>query len=158
MRTMNMLEGATGTFSDSETPPPQAATKRHSTVSARNVARPRQVAMYLAKQLTSRSLPEIGRKLALSEGSGGGRDEADLGQWPGPGPLASRRSTLPQVPPSHTARITSRTDRSPARSPPPVPAHFFRPSAPANESGRRPAQEGTDSSRPAPFLSFPCPP
>jgi chromosomal replication initiator protein len=26
------------------------------------VARPRQVAMYLAKQLTSRSLPEIGRK------------------------------------------------------------------------------------------------
>ena len=29
---------------------------------ARQVARPRQVAMYLAKQLTSRSLPEIGRK------------------------------------------------------------------------------------------------
>ena len=29
---------------------------------AREVARPRQVAMYLAKQLTSRSLPEIGRK------------------------------------------------------------------------------------------------
>jgi chromosomal replication initiator protein len=29
---------------------------------ARNVARPRQVAMYLAKQLTSRSLPEIGRR------------------------------------------------------------------------------------------------
>ena len=29
---------------------------------ARNVARPRQVAMYLAKQLTMRSLPEIGRK------------------------------------------------------------------------------------------------
>ncbi len=29
---------------------------------ARNVARPRQVAMFLAKQLTSRSLPEIGRK------------------------------------------------------------------------------------------------
>ncbi len=29
---------------------------------ARSVARPRQVAMYLAKQLTSRSLPEIGRK------------------------------------------------------------------------------------------------
>ena len=29
---------------------------------ARNVARPRQVAMYLAKQLTSCSLPEIGRK------------------------------------------------------------------------------------------------
>ncbi|WP_431285963.1 chromosomal replication initiator protein DnaA [Humitalea sp. 24SJ18S-53] len=28
---------------------------------ARNIARPRQVAMYLAKQLTSRSLPEIGR-------------------------------------------------------------------------------------------------
>jgi chromosomal replication initiator protein len=29
---------------------------------ARSVARPRQVAMYLAKQLTSRSLPEIGRR------------------------------------------------------------------------------------------------
>ena len=29
---------------------------------ARAVARPRQVAMYLAKQLTSRSLPEIGRR------------------------------------------------------------------------------------------------
>jgi chromosomal replication initiator protein len=29
---------------------------------ARNIARPRQVAMYLAKVLTSRSLPEIGRK------------------------------------------------------------------------------------------------
>jgi chromosomal replication initiator protein len=29
---------------------------------ARNVARPRQVAMYLAKQLTSRSLPDIGRR------------------------------------------------------------------------------------------------
>ena len=34
---------------------------------ARAVARPRQVAMYLSKQLTSRSLPEIGRKF-------GGRD------------------------------------------------------------------------------------
>ncbi len=29
---------------------------------ARSVARPRQVAMYLAKQLTTRSLPEIGRR------------------------------------------------------------------------------------------------
>ena len=29
---------------------------------AREVARPRQVAMYLAKQLTSRSLPEIGKR------------------------------------------------------------------------------------------------
>jgi chromosomal replication initiator protein len=29
---------------------------------SRAIARPRQVAMYLAKQLTSRSLPEIGRK------------------------------------------------------------------------------------------------
>ncbi|HJM60139.1 MAG TPA: helix-turn-helix domain-containing protein, partial [Alphaproteobacteria bacterium] len=29
---------------------------------AQMVARPRQVAMYLAKQLTQRSLPEIGRK------------------------------------------------------------------------------------------------
>ncbi len=34
----------------------------HSAHRARAVARPRQVAMYLAKQLTSRSLPEIGRK------------------------------------------------------------------------------------------------
>ncbi|MEO8558099.1 MAG: chromosomal replication initiator protein DnaA [Rhodospirillales bacterium] len=34
----------------------------HSPRRARAVARPRQVAMYLAKQLTSRSLPEIGRK------------------------------------------------------------------------------------------------
>jgi chromosomal replication initiator protein len=34
----------------------------HSKRRARSVARPRQVAMYLAKQLTSRSLPEIGRK------------------------------------------------------------------------------------------------
>ncbi|GEQ99066.1 chromosomal replication initiator protein DnaA [Iodidimonas gelatinilytica] len=31
---------------------------------ARNIARPRQVAMYLAKQLTQRSLPEIGRKFS----------------------------------------------------------------------------------------------
>ncbi len=38
---------------------------------ARNVARPRQVAMYLAKQLTSRSLPEIGRRF-------GGRDHTTV--------------------------------------------------------------------------------
>jgi len=38
------------------------ATDMSSARRARNVARPRQVAMYLAKQLTSRSLPEIGRK------------------------------------------------------------------------------------------------
>lgn len=31
---------------------------------SRNIARPRQVAMYLAKQLTQRSLPEIGRKFS----------------------------------------------------------------------------------------------
>ena len=31
---------------------------------SRPLARPRQVAMYLAKKLTSRSLPEIGRKFA----------------------------------------------------------------------------------------------
>jgi len=38
---------------------------------ARVVARPRQVAMYLSKQLTSRSLPEIGRKF-------GGRDHTTV--------------------------------------------------------------------------------
>jgi chromosomal replication initiator protein len=38
---------------------------------ARNVARPRQVAMYLAKQLTTRSLPEIGRRI-------GGRDHTTV--------------------------------------------------------------------------------
>ncbi len=38
---------------------------------ARIVARPRQVAMYLSKQLTSRSLPEIGRKF-------GGRDHTTV--------------------------------------------------------------------------------
>lgn len=38
---------------------------------ARAIARPRQVAMYLAKQLTSRSLPEIGRKF-------GGRDHTTV--------------------------------------------------------------------------------
>ncbi len=43
----------------------------HSARRARNVARPRQVAMYLAKQLTPRSLPEIGRKF-------GGRDHTTV--------------------------------------------------------------------------------
>lgn len=37
----------------------------------RNIARPRQVAMYLAKKLTSRSLPEIGRRF-------GGRDHTTV--------------------------------------------------------------------------------
>ena len=39
----------------------------HSARRARAVARPRQVAMYLAKQLTSRSLPEIGRRFGGSD-------------------------------------------------------------------------------------------
>ncbi len=43
----------------------------HSARRARSVARPRQVAMYLAKQLTTRSLPEIGRKF-------GGRDHTTV--------------------------------------------------------------------------------
>ncbi|MAI61918.1 MAG: chromosomal replication initiation protein DnaA [Micavibrio sp. TMED27] len=43
----------------------------HSARRARNVARPRQVAMYLAKMLTARSLPEIGRKF-------GGRDHTTV--------------------------------------------------------------------------------
>jgi len=43
----------------------------HSARRSRNVARPRQVAMFLAKQLTARSLPEIGRKF-------GGRDHTTV--------------------------------------------------------------------------------
>lgn len=43
----------------------------HSPRRARTVARPRQVAMFLCKQLTSRSLPEIGRKF-------GGRDHTTV--------------------------------------------------------------------------------
>jgi len=43
----------------------------HSARRARSVARPRQVAMYLSKQLTSRSLPEIGRRF-------GGRDHTTV--------------------------------------------------------------------------------
>lgn len=46
-------------------------TDMHSARRARNVARPRQIAMYLAKQLTARSLPEIGRKF-------GGRDHTTV--------------------------------------------------------------------------------
>jgi chromosomal replication initiator protein len=46
-------------------------TEMHSARRARSVARPRQVAMYLAKQLTQRSLPEIGRKF-------GGRDHTTV--------------------------------------------------------------------------------
>ena len=43
----------------------------HSPRRARAIARPRQVAMYLCKQLTARSLPEIGRKF-------GGRDHTTV--------------------------------------------------------------------------------
>jgi len=43
----------------------------HSERRARAVARPRQVAMFLAKSLTSRSLPEIGKKF-------GGRDHTTV--------------------------------------------------------------------------------
>ncbi|HVJ52236.1 MAG TPA: chromosomal replication initiator protein DnaA [Aliidongia sp.] len=43
----------------------------HSARRSRNIARPRQVAMYLCKQLTPRSLPEIGRKF-------GGRDHTTV--------------------------------------------------------------------------------
>jgi chromosomal replication initiator protein len=46
-------------------------TDMHSARRSRNVARPRQVAMYLAKNLTTRSLPEIGRKF-------GGRDHTTV--------------------------------------------------------------------------------
>ena len=40
---------------------------------SRSIARPRQVAMYLAKQLTSRSLPEIGRKFGFDNFSDANR-------------------------------------------------------------------------------------
>ena len=43
----------------------------HSPRRSRSVARPRQVAMYLAKSITTRSLPEIGRKF-------GGRDHTTV--------------------------------------------------------------------------------
>jgi chromosomal replication initiator protein len=43
----------------------------HSARRARRVARPRQVAMYLARELTSRSLPDIGRRF-------GGRDHTTV--------------------------------------------------------------------------------
>jgi len=46
-------------------------TDMHSPRRSRSVARPRQVAMYLAKNITSRSLPEIGRKF-------GGRDHTTV--------------------------------------------------------------------------------
>jgi chromosomal replication initiator protein len=43
----------------------------HSPQRSRRVARPRQVAMYLARELTERSLPEIGRRF-------GGRDHTTV--------------------------------------------------------------------------------
>jgi len=43
----------------------------HSARRSRSIARPRQIAMYLSKQLTARSLPEIGRKF-------GGRDHTTV--------------------------------------------------------------------------------
>lgn len=46
-------------------------TDMHSARRSRQVARPRQVAMYLSKQMTTRSLPEIGRKF-------GGRDHTTV--------------------------------------------------------------------------------
>ena len=46
-------------------------TDMHSPRRSRSVARPRQIAMYLAKLITSRSLPEIGRKF-------GGRDHTTV--------------------------------------------------------------------------------
>ena len=43
----------------------------HSARRSRIITRPRQIAMYLAKNLTTRSLPEIGRKF-------GGRDHTTV--------------------------------------------------------------------------------
>ena len=39
-------------------------TDMHSPRRSRSVARPRQIAMFLAKKMTTRSLPEIGRRFA----------------------------------------------------------------------------------------------
>ena len=46
-------------------------TKMHSPLRTRHVARPRQIAMYLARQLTAYSLAEIGRRF-------GGRDHSTV--------------------------------------------------------------------------------
>ena len=43
----------------------------HSARRSRSIARPRQIAMYLAKQLTQHSLPDIGRRF-------GGRDHTTV--------------------------------------------------------------------------------
>jgi chromosomal replication initiator protein len=55
---------------------------------AREVARPRQVAMYLSKQLTPRSLPEIGRRF-------GGRRHFQAGPWMSKPAALSPSSTPP---------------------------------------------------------------
>ena len=55
---------------------------------ARSVARPRQVAMFLAKTMTSRSLPDIGRRF-------GGRDHTTVIH--GVRKIEELRATDPQI-------------------------------------------------------------
>src|SRR5438132_68811 len=58
--------GCHGAWSPTSTQPITSSARR-----AREVARPRQVAMYLSKQLTPKSLPDIGRRF-------GGRDHTTV--------------------------------------------------------------------------------
>ena len=80
---------------------------------ARQVARPRQVAMYLAKQITQRSLPEIGRRF-------GNRDHTTVMH----ALLAGERTDRPRRRPGRGCRaaaahagVLSEPGTAPSRSP-----------------------------------------